>query len=68
MVRFHHRSLVPGYVKKEFKDSGIKEPYFGKFGIGYTISRYNPDSTRYKIVDYYIDDDPENTLAEAYFI
>lgn len=49
---FHHTALTPGYVSNKLTD-GIKTPYSGRFGTGYTIKRHNPDSTRYCFIDYY---------------
>ena len=52
---FHHRSLTQGYVSVK-QTEGIKKPYDGKFGVGYTIRHHNPNSTRYCWLDYYIED------------
>lgn len=50
--RKHHTALTRGYVSKA--SNGIQEPYKGKFGEGYTIRSYNPDSTRYCFITYYV--------------
>lgn len=50
---YHHTSLARGYVS--VKSEGIKEPYKGKFGTGYTIKKHNPHSTRYCYILYYIE-------------
>lgn len=48
---FHHSALTRGYVKV---NQEIKESYSGKFGTGYKIYKHNPNSTRYCIVEYWI--------------
>lgn len=50
---FHHTALCKGYVSVKC-DNGIKEPYNGRFGKGYTIKRHNPNSTRFCFVSYYL--------------
>ncbi|WP_158588575.1 hypothetical protein [Blautia sp. AF13-16] len=50
--REHHTALTRGYVSK--KSAGIKESYKGKFGEGYTVRRYNPQSTRFCYITYYV--------------
>lgn len=50
--RKHHTALTRGYVSKA--SNGIQEPYKGKFGEGYAIRSYNPDSTRYCFITYYV--------------
>lgn len=63
MIKFHHTAKAPGYVSKKLKD-GIKEPYSGRFGTGYTIRRNNSKSSRYCFIDYYIDDgEPEENVS-----
>lgn len=49
----HHSALHSGYVSVKAEE-GIKEPYSGRFGEGYTIKRHNPDSTQYCIIEYWI--------------
>ena len=48
-----HTALTRGYVSK--KSSGIKEPYSGRYGKGYTIKEHNPMSTRYCLITYYVE-------------
>ena len=48
-----HTSLTRGYVSIKATE-GIKEPYKGKFGEGYTIRSHNPNSTRYCYITYYV--------------
>ena len=50
---YHHTALSRGYVST--KIDGIKEPYSGRFGNGYTVKRNNPKSSRYCYIDYYIE-------------
>lgn len=50
--KLHHTSLTRCYISRKLPD-GIRSPYAGKFGTGYTVKRSNPDSTRYCFVDYY---------------
>lgn len=52
-AKYHHTSLTRGYVSVK-DENGIKEPYKGRFGVGYTVKRNNPDSTRFCYIDYYI--------------
>ena len=52
-AKYHHTSLTRGYVSVKAHD-GIKEPYKGRFGEGYTIKRHNPRSTSYCFIEYYI--------------
>lgn len=42
-----------GYVKKGHE---IYAPYKGKYGTGVKVYYHNPNSTRYCLVDYYIDE------------
>ena len=49
----HHTALTRGYVSIKATE-GIKEPYKGKFGEGYTILSHNPNSTRYCYITYYV--------------
>lgn len=49
----HHTSLSRGYVSIKATE-GIKEPYKGRFGEGYTVRRHNPQSTRYCLITYYV--------------
>lgn len=55
---YHHRALKRGYVSTKCTE-GIRTPYTGKYGTGYTIQRHNPRSTRYCIVDYYVKEDEQ---------
>lgn len=50
---FHHTALCKGYVSVKCQN-GIKEPYNGRFGKGYTIKRHNPNSTRFCFISYYL--------------
>lgn len=52
-ARYHHTALTRGYVSVK-ETNGIKEPYKGKFGKGYTVKRHNSNSTFYCYIDYYI--------------
>lgn len=54
MIKLHHIATAPGYVSVKNKE-GIKSPYKGRYGIGYTIRRHNPNSSRYCIIEYYIE-------------
>lgn len=47
----HHTALHCGY--QTVKRPHI-EPYSGVFGEGYKVERNNPQSSQYKIVEYYI--------------
>jgi len=49
----HHTALTRGYVSVK-NTEGSREAYNGKFGTGYTVRRYNPYSTRYCLITYYI--------------
>lgn len=51
--KYHHTALARGYVSAKCV-SGIRYPYSGKYGEGYTVRRHNPDSTRYCYMDYYV--------------
>ena len=51
LLHFHHTALSRGYIKKDEVKIRI---YSGKFGVGYTIDRNNPQSTNYFLRDYYI--------------
>jgi hypothetical protein len=55
VAKFHHSSLCQGYVSKKLPD-GIKAPYRGRFGEGYTIKSHNPRSTLYCWISYYVYD------------
>ncbi|MDO5391014.1 MAG: hypothetical protein Q4F24_08025 [Eubacteriales bacterium] len=48
----HHSALTRGYVRK---GQEIREGYKGKFGVGYTIKRNNPNSSRFCFITYYIE-------------
>lgn len=61
---YHHTALTKGYVSIKNAE-GIKESYSGKFGTGYTIKRYNPNSTRYCLIDYYVAQSTAETLFGA---
>ena len=46
----HHTALAAGYVRKEHV---LIRRYKGRFGRGYAIMEYNPNSTRYCYISYY---------------
>ena len=52
-TKLRHTALTRGYVS--IKSAGIKEEYNGRYGKGYTVKTYNPNSTRYCYISYYIE-------------
>lgn len=50
--KYHHTAKTSGYVG--INNPGIIEPYKGRYGVGYTIRKHNPNSTRYCLKEYYI--------------
>ena len=50
---YHHTSTAAGYVSVKCEESN-PVPYKGRFGDGYTIRIYNPESTQYCYVQYWI--------------
>lgn len=51
MLKFHHKALAAGYIKK---NTTVEKDYCGRFGRGKVIYRNNPLSTRYCIVEYWL--------------
>lgn len=49
----HHTALCKGYVSVK-KNSEEPKPYVGRFGKGYTVKSYNPESTRFCFITYYV--------------
>lgn len=50
---YHHTSLCRGYVSVKAED-GIRQPYKGRFGKGFTVKKHNPNSTLYCYIEYWI--------------
>lgn len=55
MIKYSHTSLFRGYVSVKAEPEGIKEPYSGRYGKGYTVKHHNPKSTNYALISYYIE-------------
>lgn len=53
-LRFHHSALARGYVRV---GETRKESYKGRFGTGEKVYKHNPDSSRYCIVEYWIEEE-----------
>ena len=51
-LRFHHSALARGYIKVGMT---VEKPYKGRFGVGKKILKNNPNSSRYYIVEYWIE-------------
>lgn len=52
--KYSHSALTRGYISR--KIYGRIVPYKGRFGTGYKVYSTNPDSTRYCIVEYYLNE------------
>lgn len=53
-LRFHHSALHRGYIRVGMT---IEESYKGRFGVGKKILKNNPRSSRYYIVEYWIEEE-----------
>ena len=53
--KLHHTAYFAGYVSRKCP-KGIKEPYYGKFGKGYTIKKPNWNSSRFSFIEYWIEE------------
>lgn len=51
-LRFHNSALARGYIKVGIT---VEKPYKGRFGVGKKILKNNPNSSRYYIVEYWIE-------------
>ena len=51
--KFHHSAYYRGYVSRRL--TGYIKPYKGKFGEGFAIYKPNWGSTRYAVVEYWIE-------------
>lgn len=49
----HHSATAKGYIAKKRFPLGKCEKYEGKFGKGWKVSKHNPASTNYCIVEYW---------------
>lgn len=65
MIRLHHTALFRGYVSRKAPE-GIKEPYNGRYGKGYTVRKPNWNSTQYSIVEYWIEEKEEEEVMKEY--
>ena len=52
-MKLHHTALARGYISR--KTDGVTVPYDVRFGKGIKILRPNWQSSRYVIVEYWID-------------
>ena len=51
-LRFHHSALARGYIKVGMT---VEKPYKGRFGVGKKILKNNHVSSRFCIVEYWIE-------------
>lgn len=55
-AKFHHSAMAKGYVSRKLEC--IIEDYSGKYGKGFKVLYPNYRSTRYVIIQYYIQEEP----------
>ena len=53
-LRFHHSALCKGYIRVS---ETIEVPYKGRFGVGKKIFKNNPLSSRFCIVEYWVEEE-----------
>lgn len=52
--KYHHTATELGYIRKAENHSKVS--YKGRFGKGYKKLIQHPNSTRYHLVEYYIEE------------
>ena len=53
-LTYHHTALARGYIRV---GETRTESYNGRFGHGEKLFRHNPNSSRFCLVDYYIEEE-----------